>query len=352
MKTFKRNTILLVAAVLATMSLGTVITSIVSAASLQNTYVRLDRLKGSTSTTFRILFKVPSGNSLVENYLKVSFPDSFTVATSSLTASTANCAADTGATPLPGTLTVAGNNTPGSKNVLVSGVTNLTASSTYCVDIDRTSTHDPITNPGASQYSLTVATLDSGSAVIDTTSVSVSIVSDDQVQVSATVPPSFTFALDSNSTSFTSNLSSGSVVQTTGRTVTVTTNAANGYVVWAKDANTGLTSAAAGHTIASTTPGSAATLSNGTEGYVLSAEVTTDFTGGGTVSIPAAYQGTAGNSAGSGLDTTYRQIVSSNGTAGGTGDVVTVRGKAAISGSTQAGADYADTWTLIGAGTF
>ena len=351
MKKIKQHILYLLVSLLTLTSLFAILSSSAQAASLQGTYVRLNRLKGSTATNFRVAFTVPAANSSVEAKVKISFPDSFTVATSGLTATGAS-GCDVSATALPGTLTVVGSNTPGSKSVIISGVTNLSASNAYCVDVDKTSTNDPITNPGASQYSLTVETQDSGNATIDSATVGVTTISDDQVLVTANVPPAFTFALDANSTSFSSNLDSSNVRQTTGRTITVTTNASNGWIAWAKDLNTGLASASAGHTIASTTPGSAATLSSGTEGYVLSAEVTTDAAGGGTVSIPAAYQGTSGNNAGSGLDTTFRQIASSTGTAGGSGDVVTVRGKAAVNAATQAGADYGDTWTAICAGTF
>jgi hypothetical protein len=326
-----------------------VLSGTVFAASLTNTYVRLDRMKAATASTVRLVFTVPAGNAGTEENLKITVPDGFTVATSSQTGATAACASQTGATALPGTLTYGGNNTNGQKGLTVSGVTNLSASTAYCVDFTLATA---VTNPAAGQYSLTVETFTSGAALIDSTSVAVRVVSDDQVVVSATVPASFNFVLDANTTSFTANLDSSVVRQTTGRTVTVTTNATNGWIAWAKDLNTGLTSAAASKTIASTTPGTGATLSAGTEGYVISTEVTTDASGGGTVSIPAAYQGTGANANGSGLDTTFRQIASSTGTAGGAGDVVTVRGKAAIDGATPAASDYTDTWTIIGAGTF
>jgi hypothetical protein len=318
-------------------------------ASLTNTYVRLDRMKAATATPVRLVFTVPAGNSATEENLKITVPDGYTVATSGQTVTTATCATQTGATALPGTLVAAGNNTNGQKGLSVTGVTNLSASTAYCVDFTKT---DAVTTPAAGEYVATVETFTSGAALIDSTSVATRVVSDDQVVVSATVAPTFNFVLDANTTSFTANLDSSLVRQTTGRTVTVTTNATNGWIAWAKDTNTGLTSAAAAKTIASTTPGTGATLSAGTEGYVISAEVTSDAAGGGTVSIPAAYQGTGGNANGSGLDTTYRMVASSTGTAGGAGDVVTVRGKAAISAATPAATDYTDTWTIIGAGTF
>jgi len=318
---------------------------VASASTLTSTSIRFDRMAAAQATLVRLTFTVPVGNSATEASVKIAFPDAYTIATTGLTGSGASC----GATALPGSLTVTGNNTNGQKSLIVGGVTNLTASTSYCVDIDKTTTHDPVTNAAAGSYSLTVTTRDSGPADIDSTVVGAYTVTDDQIVVSATVPTAFTFVLDANTTSFTTNLSTGSIVQTTLRTATVTTNASAGWVAWAKDSNTGLTSAAAGKTIASTTPGSAATLSTGAEGYVLGVDKT-DAGGGGTVTVTAAYAGTSGDNNGSGLDTTYRQIGSANGTANG--DVLKLYGKAGISGTTPAGNDYTDTWTVIGAGTF
>jgi hypothetical protein len=244
-------------------------------------------------------------------------------------------------------LSAAGSNTNGSKSIDITGVTNLSASTSYCVDVSR-ATFDPITNPAAGEYSVTVTTKASA-AVVDTATIDADVISDDQIQVTATVPASFTFALDSNSTSFTTSLSTGSVVQTTQRTATINTNATSGWVAWAKDSQTGLHSTTASKTIASTTPGSAATLSAGTEGYVLGVD-STNGGGTGSITVTAAYQGTGANADGSGLDTSYRQIASSNGTA--LNHVLQLHGKAAINGQTPAATDYADTWTVIGAGSF
>lgn len=317
----------------------------VEAAGLTGTFVRFNRMKETTATTFRLTFTVPAGNSDTEDDILIGFPDAYTVATSGLTAAAVSC----GATSLPGTLSAAGNNTNGQKGITISGVTNLSATTTYCVDIDRTSTNDPITNPAAGLYEVTVETRDSGDATIDSTTIGARVISDDQIIVSAVVPPSFNFVLDGNTTSFVSNLDPGAVIHTTPRTVTITTNATQGWIAWARDSNTGLTSAAAGHTVASTTPGTAATLAAGTEGYVLGVAAT-DAGGGGTVTVVAAYAGTGGDDDGSGLDTTFRQIASANGTANG--DVLTLRGKAGIAPLTPAGVDYTDTWTIIGAGSF
>ncbi len=317
----------------------------VDAASLTSTSIRFNRMSATTDTTFRLTFTVPAGNTGTEDDVRIGFPDDYTVATASLTANTASC----GATALPGTLVVTGSDTTSSKNITISGVTNLSAATTYCVDIDRTSTNDPITNPGTGLYAVTVATRDSGDAVIDSATIGARVISNDQIVVSAVVPPSFNFVLDGNITAFASNLESGDVIFTNPRTVTITTNATQGWIAWARSSNTGLSSAAAGYTIASTTPGTGTTLTPGTEGYVLGVEAT-DAALGGTVTVEPAYVGDAGDDDGSGLDTDFRQIASANGTANG--DVLTLLGKAAIAALTPAGVDYTDTWTIIGAGSF
>jgi len=314
-----------------------------SAASLTNTSLRLDRMKTAQTTPFRLVFRtVSAGATSVAINLNGADSSTWTGSSGTVNATqtatgTAGC--DASATALPGTLSASGTGS----TITITGVTALSAATTYCVTL---SSATALTNPTVGEYHPTVTV---GS---DSTTIALRVITDDQVVVSATVAPSFNFVLDANTTSFTANLDAAVVRQTTARTITVTTNATNGWIAWAKDLNTGLTSAAAAKTIASTTPGTTATLVAGTEGYVVSTEVTSDAAGGGTVSIPTAYQGTAGNNVGSGLDTTFRMIASSTGTAGAAGDVVTIRGKSAISGATPAATDYTDTWTIIGAGTF
>src|SRR5690606_6824237 len=110
---------------------------------------------------------VPAGNSGTEAYVRIGFPDDYTIETSDLTATASSC----GATSLPGTLVATGNNTDGQKSITISGVTNLAATTAYCVDIDREDTNDPITNPSAGQYSLTIETQDSSNDPIDDTTI-------------------------------------------------------------------------------------------------------------------------------------------------------------------------------------
>jgi hypothetical protein len=200
-----------------------------------------------------------------------------------------------------------------------------------------------VTLPTAGEYHPVVT------AGADNTTVAVRTVSNDSVVVTAIVPPAFNFVLSGNTDSFTANLAAGSVGITTGITATVNTNAKNGWIAWAKGTNTGLTSAAASKTIAATTPGTSATLVAGTEGYTAGITAIAQGSGLGTTTAVAAYDAT-GAAHGSGLDTTYRQIASSTGTAASA--VITIRERAAINALTPAANDYTDTITIIGAARF
>ena len=312
-----------------------------SAATLTNTYIRLNRMSAGTTTSFRLVFKTV-GTGATSVVINLNGADSTTWTGSSglvnatQTVSSASCAADTGATALPGSITAAG----ATPSITISAVTALAATTAYCVDLTSTSA---VTNATAGEYHPTIT------AGADSTTVAIRTISNDQIVVSAIVPPTFNLVLSGNTDAFTANLSSITVGVTTGRTVTINTNAKNGWFAWAFDSSTGLVSAFAAHTIASTTPGTTATLSAGTEGYVFGITSITQGTGGGTTSAVAAYNSN-GTTTGSGLDPTIRQIASSTGTANGA--VLTIKELAAISPVTQPGTDYTDTITILGAGYF
>lgn len=313
----------------------------VDAAALTNTYVRTNRMTAGATTNFRLVFKtVGSGATTASVNFNGADSTTWTGSSGLVNAtqaiSSASCAAETGATALPGSLAASGSGS----TVSITGITSLAATTSYCVDL---TTAASLTMPTAGEYHPVVTV---GS---DSTTIALRSISNDQIVVSATVPPNFNLALSGNTDSFTSNLSASAVGVTTGRTVTVNTNAKNGWFAWATDLNTGLNSASASQTIASTTPGTAATLSAGTEGYIFGITSITQGSGGGTTSAVAAYNSN-GTTTGSGLDTTIRQIASSTGTANGA--VLTVKELAAISSVTKPGTDYTDTITIIGAGYF
>ncbi len=351
-------------------------TPVHAATSLTNTYVRLDRMKAATASSLRIVFKTSSQSALTENKVSIKLANYYDDTTGAVankrftinatqTVSVATCAAETGATALPTgtTLTAAGDNSfsagsagppvvqPTGKTITISNVSDLTPSTSYCVDL----TGSAITNPTTTQgYTGTISTLTSGSALIDTTDVGLRIISDDQIVVSAVVPPTFNFVLDGNIDAFVTQLDPATVSVTSGRTATITTNAAHGWIAWVKDSNQGLTSASAPYTIptiANSTAGAPETLTAGTASYALDVALITNGQTSGSVTIDSEYNGgsTPTNQGGT-LFSTYKPIGTGSGTTNG--DVIKMFELAAINGSTPAGTDYTDTLTVVGAGNF
>jgi hypothetical protein len=312
------------------------------AAQLSQSMVRFDRIMVSQQTTGTVCAE-PS-TAATEASVQVVFPTGYTLGTAgNFTVSTTNLAWPTGGTAWPGVNTAT--NVTSQTVTFPSG--DLSVGTLYCFNWTNSAAVQ-VKSGATSNNAGTITTRDSVPAAIDTADYSTASISDDQIDVSATVPQSFSFAL-SATTDALGSLNSGSVTTSpTPRTATVNTNAPNGWMVWARDANTGLTSTAASKTIASTTPGSNSTLSSGSEGYNFG--VTTSQGGGsGTISIAAAFVGT-GAGQGGGLDTTLRTLTSSDGTAQNA--VLTLKNNAAISSLTPAATDYADTITLVGAGLF
>jgi hypothetical protein len=333
-----------------------------SAATLTNTYVRLTRMKANTDSTVRVVFKTTSNAGATGVTVDFNGTDtgtarwtdganSGTVSTTQAITGTSGC--DVSATALPGSLSASGSGAV----VTVTGVTALSANTLYCFDLTTSnSVHTPTTT---GEYHPTIT--ETGGAT-DSTTVALRVVSNDQITVNATVPPSFNFAISgcsSNTDSFTTNLTASTHTSTSGCTVTVNTNALNGWFAWAKDSSSGLNSATASHTIATTTAGSQADLnsSHGTEGYGLA--ITAVSQGGscagtcGTTSAAAAYDSTASsgnNGLVGGIDTSNRLIASSTGVANAA--TLTVKERANINATTPPATDYTDLITVIGAGNF
>ena len=133
------------------------------------------------------------------------------------------------ATGLPGTLTAACTQGAGASSydtITVSGVSDLSISTRYGVKISDGTT-GKLGTPGAGTFTARLATLTSGDAVIDSQNISLAIIANDQVSVSATVDPSITAALDTTTAALgtlsTTSVSKAAVVST------VTTNAQNGF---------------------------------------------------------------------------------------------------------------------------
>lgn len=316
------------------------------AGNFEQVYIRLDRLAASTTTGGTVCAQADTVATEVD--VQVVFPTGFTVNTtaSNWTVTTTNL--PSGATAWPGI----GTATAVSGQTVTFPSTDLTVSTLYCFNFSGTST---LTNATAGNDKTgTVTTRATGPTTIDSSGYALSIVSNDQIVVTATVPATFSFALSGNTDTFTGNLST-TTTSTSGRTVTIATNAASGWVAWVKSANAALNSVSTGASIA--TAGSldnAPTDLASATGYVLDVNITTDSgTGTGTVTqasnYGAEYNGTNTTSGGT-LSTTFQPIAASNGTTDG--DILTLIERAKISAVQAAATDYTDTLTVVAAGRF
>lgn len=336
-----------------TLALHALTPGFADAGALSNTYLRLNRMKAATGTSFRLVFTTSSSTATEDN-ITVDFTSSWApggAVAATQTVSSATCAAETGATALPAaaTLTLAASGNATTSVVTITNVGNLTASTAYCVDLTAT---NAVTLPAAGEYRPVIMTK-TGTTEVDSATVSVRVVSDDSITVTAKVPPTFNFQLDSNVTAFTTDLAPGSKTQTTARTVTVSTNAKTGWVAWLRNADTnGLYSAGVNKDIAPTTPGTAVDVDAAltTEQYVWGVSSLTQTAGVGTLAIDTAYDASGLTNDGSGVDNAYRKVASSNGTADNA--VVTLVSSATISNITPASSDYTDVIQVIGAGNF
>jgi hypothetical protein len=319
-----------------------------SGATLTTTYLRLNRLKAGQTTSVRLVFKAASSQTanVAINFNGADVTtwtgsSGLVNATQSIT--TAQCVTDTGFTALPGSITAAGSGS----TVTISSVGATSSGTTYCADLTSATA---VTNANVGEYHPTVT------IGTDSTTVALRTITEDQVVVTASVAPTFNFAFNNNTTDAFGTLSSASTISTTGKTITLTTNASSGWIVWAKSLNGttkgSLNSVTAGNykITSSSALGSAShTMTNNTEDYGLAATINTDAGGGGTVTLDAAYDGTS-TKVGVLDSQNFRPIATSNGTA--SGDIINVLERSTISNGTPAANDYTDTLTFIGAGNF
>lgn len=189
-----------------------------------------------------------------------------------------------------------------------------------------------------------------GAPYVDSVNYATSVVASgaDQVTVTASVSATMTFSLSGNSialgTLSTSSVTSGNI------TMTVGTNAPDGFLSWIQGTNTtggsGLRSAVAASTI--TSPGSfdgtPTDLASNT-GVVIDADAGTN-----TPTINAEYNGANTTSGGYFDGGIFRQMAYLTGAQSGTTVTINVRAKVA---STQpAATDYTDTLVVVAAGSF
>ncbi|HSX05823.1 MAG TPA: hypothetical protein VLF69_05110 [Candidatus Saccharimonadales bacterium] len=346
---------LLLAALLAVSGLGSLVfVQHAHAATMGEVFVRFDRMATSTATTGTVCAKPATSSTDVKTWT-VTFPTGYTVSgtagnwqTSNI--STTNLAWPSGAVAWPNATSATATISTQTVTWTNSSVQTMNNTSIYCYNWTTTAA---VSTPSSANPSLTgtIATQDHLAATIDTGSYATAAITNDQIAVTATVPTAFTFALSGNTDAL-GTLSTGSVsVSPTPRTVTVNTNAKNGWLVWADSASAGLHSSTASYTIGSNCSsgtGTNSTLSAGTEGY--NTGVTSSQVGGsGTITVATPFVGGV-TGKGGGLCTTYQSLASSTGSADTA--VLTLTNNAAIKGSTPAATDYTDTITVVGAGLF
>jgi|GEM_PF-1723852 len=323
-----------------------------NAASLSSAYLRLNRLAQAQTTKGRLVFKANNGGA-TSLTIDMNGADSTTWSGQSgsvhagvMAKDVATCATELSVTGLPGgTLAVSG---ASGHTITITNITALIGGTTYCIDFTDA---DAFTTPTTGTYHPTIT--ESGGAT-DTTTIATNIIgaNADQVTVSASVSPSFSFSLAANSKSFASPLSAGGASSTTALNATVSTNAASGWQMWAADlgASPGLHSVIASKTIAySPSAGSAgATLSTGVEGYNVGNNAISGTTCG-TPTYGNFFNG-AVSTKGSGLDGTMRNVVNVTGAADTCSVPFVFNGS--ISNTTPAATDYSSTMTVVAAGNF
>lgn len=323
------------------------------------TLVRTDRMKTSTATTGTVCAKPATSGTITS--VKVTFPTGYTV--SSTTANWAVGTTSTGWPKDPADGTTSATAWPGiaaptgSGEFVISGQavnfgsSTLTTGTWYCFNWTNTAaltTASSATNNNTG----TVITQTTGGVANDTGNYATATVTNDQIAVTATVNPTFSFSLSSNTAAL-GALSTANPIASSAINASVSTNAYKGYNLWADDpaGTPGLTSTQASKTIAysPTVGSSAAALSNGVEGYNLGAG-TPSCTSGTTPADDGNFSSGGTSYKGGGLDNTPRIVAVGTGTANAC--IVPLTVNASISNITPAATDYSGTMTIIAAGRF
>ncbi|QQG49944.1 MAG: hypothetical protein HZB70_04065 [Candidatus Berkelbacteria bacterium] len=212
--------------------------------------------------------------------------------------------------------------------------------------------NDQITNQTAAQNGTNaIITLAGGGGYTDTGSLAVEIVADNDVTVNATVDPRITCAFAGLTTTFAS-LAGPITTSDTTTTVTISTNAPNGFTLSVRDEGNGTNpglykSVAPTYLIGSADSAFADTalLANDVDGFGVQGSVAGGS--GAAVTVAARYD-QSGNNVG-GLERVATTLASATGAVASR--VVSVVHKAAVSGLANAGA-YTDTLTYVCTGIF
>jgi hypothetical protein len=317
-------------------------------------------MKTSTATTGTVCVTPATSSTDVKSW-SVTFPTGYTVSTTASNWQTTNIS--TTNLSWPGTVTPTAWPNAASATASATGQTvtwtnssaqTMNSGTMYCYNWTNSAALSVTATPGVTLGG-SITTTNSSATAIDTGSYSTAAISNDQIAVTAQVATAFSFAIDNNSDALGSLNTNAINSSPTPRTVTVNTNAKNGWQVWADSQWAGLKSSNASYTIATNCTASAGTndtlVGDGThEGY--NTGVTKSQVGGsGTITLNSVFDNTSATSGkGGGLCTNFQSLASSTGSADTA--VLTLTNNVVIKGSTPAAQDYADAITIVGAGLF
>ncbi len=300
--------------------------------------VRLGRLKAGTATTAGVSFVLSRE---LSGTLTVTFPEEFTLNE----ASTPTKSACLSVPVINNTThTVTATKTSCSGSVFISGI-GITTPST----------------PG--NYIISWINDDPGQSIV-------TILSEDQVNVTANVDPFLTFDVDTNTdcslaagggdNDISLGVLASGVVSTGSEHVCLSldTNAAGGAIVEYKAANKGLSSAAAGYVIGNAQTEGAQVDLDGQSldgmGLCVSATSVVTTTPAGSIVSVAPYNGTCGNHVVGSINTSFDEIFNTalDAVDGNGYRSVDILVKAMSVGTTPAASDYTNTLTFRATGTF
>lgn len=347
--------------VAATLVVSLLMPAFANATSLMQTGVMLGRLGigASSGNAVLVTFQLNTTPTSVAK-IKLTFPGSsgFTLTNGAPVPVTTGFP-DTPAniTAPPGTLTsvVTGGGAGAGGSIVVSGLTSalLNNSTLYGFYIPSGSVQNPST---AGQYDVTVESDTSGSATIDSTDVAVDIygasANQDQVTVSASVSPNFTFSLSGN-TDAVPKVDSTATQTSPGVTMDVSTNSPLGYTAYVKSASGELTSATNPGTPITTGSfsGTPDAMSPGTTDYGFVPTTGTPCSScTGSLTYDSEYNIADGTHSGSFNGTNFASFVSRDGITDG--DSILLRERVDVANTVGYANDYTDTLTIVAAGNY
>lgn len=289
----------------------------------------------ATSGSGNVEIEFKAGASDAAGTLTVAFGSavSSVAATQTVTGGSGNCTTffTNSPTGLPGTLT---SSTGSGTTVTVNNVGALTSGTLYCFDLTSATAVTNTASAGNYNVILTDAA--------DTDTVGIDVITTDTIGVTASVGQVFT--LSGFSAAAIGSLSSTAVTASGAVSLSVTSNATNGWSLWAEDQYAALKSTSTSATIGSVPAGSNANMTTdiGSSDYALGVTNATYAT--------TNYADAGGTTGGALSNTQFYQIATTGSTTSGAS--VPVKMLADIANTQTPASDYADTVTVVGDGSF